>query len=228
MFRSVKMSMIGVVIVLLAGSSTGCAVNVYKYRPQDKQTIKELSSQVDKLSSQYKELENAKRLLEQQLAGEISNNQVNLQMEDRGLVISFITEILFNSGKAELRNEAHSSLDKVSSVIKNNVSDREIGIEGHTDNEPIRRSGWRSNWELSTSRSTSVLHYLVDKGGLDPKKLAATGYGEYRPVASNSTQEGRQKNRRVEIIIMPKTISKVDFEAPQQKKPAAQSDSYIK
>ena len=77
-------------------------------------------------------------------------------------------------------------------------------IEGHTDNQPIKRSGWKSNWELSTARALSVLHYLSEKSVAEPR-LAATGYGEYKPVATNDAREGRQKNRRVEIVILPKT-----------------------
>ena len=125
-------------------------------------------------------------------------------MAERGLVITFVAEVLFDSGRAVIKKEAYPILDKVAKVIKDKVYDREIGVEGHTDNEPIMHSGWKSNWELSTARATSVLHYLVDEGKLNPKKLSAIGYGEYRPIASNETAEGRQKNRRVEIVVIPK------------------------
>jgi len=118
--------------------------------------------------------------------------------------------VLFDSGKAKIRSEAHNVLDKVTKVINEKASDRNLAIEGYTDNEPIKKSGWKSNWELSTARATSVLHYLEERG-IEPKKLQATGYGEYRPVASNDTVEGRQKNRRVEIIILPK-MSKAESE----------------
>jgi chemotaxis protein MotB len=78
-----------------------------------------------------------------------------------------------------------------------------VGIEGHTDNDPIKKSGWKSNWELSTARALSVLHYLSEQSVNEPR-LSAIGYGEYRPVASNDIKDGRQKNRRVEIVILPK------------------------
>jgi chemotaxis protein MotB len=115
-------------------------------------------------------------------------------------------------------------LEKVSKVIRDKVSDREIGVEGHTDNDPIKYSGWKSNWELSTARATSVLHYLVEKGGLNPKKLSAIGYGEYRPIMSNDTPEGRQKNRRVEIVIVPNVPKERETDTrdagmPEQPKP---------
>jgi chemotaxis protein MotB len=88
--------------------------------------------------------------------------------------------------------------------LAENVPENDIGIEGHTDNEPIRYSGWKSNWELSTARALSVLHYLIDKKGISPLRVSAIGYGEYRPVASNVDKEGRRLNRRVEIVILPK------------------------
>ena len=84
-------------------------------------------------------------------------------------------------------------------------------MEGHTDNEPIKYSGWKSNWELSTARATSVLHYLVDDKGVNPKLVKAVGYGEFRPVAANDTPEGRQLNRRVEIVIQPKYLKPEDI-----------------
>jgi chemotaxis protein MotB len=111
---------------------------------------------------------------------------------------------LFDSGKAKLRKDSYLKLNKVVDVLNTTVADLNVGIEGHTDNRPIKKSGWKSNWELSTARALSVLHYLSDKGVSEPR-LAAIGYGEYKPVASNDTREGRQKNRRVEIVILPKT-----------------------
>ena len=89
------------------------------------------------------------------------------------------------------------------------MSDLNVGIEGHTDNVPIKYSGWKSNWELSSARAMSVLHYLIDDHGINPPRLSATGYGEYHPVETNDTAEGRQKNRRVEIVILPKTTKQV-------------------
>ena len=84
-----------------------------------------------------------------------------------------------------------------------------IRIEGHTDNVPISKSGWKSNWDLSAARAVSVLHYIVDEHNIEPTRLSATGYGEYHPVDSNETKEGRQRNRRVEIVILPPTEKKV-------------------
>lgn len=125
-------------------------------------------------------------------------------MMEKGLVITVVGDMLFDSGKSKIREEAYPLLDKVAYVLKENMAGFNIGIEGYTDNVPIRHSNWKSNWELSTARSLSVLHYLVKEKGISPQRLSAIGFGEYRPVASNETKEGRSLNRRVEIVIQPK------------------------
>jgi chemotaxis protein MotB len=163
---------------------------------------------IEELSGQLDELTRAKNLLEQRLGKEISDKEVTLQMMEKGLVITVVGDLLFDSGKAKIRNEAMPLLDKVADVLKNNMSDFNIGIEGYTDNVPIKHSGWKSNWELSTARSLSVLHFLVNEKGISPERLSAIGFGEFRSVASNDTKEGRKLNRRVEIVIQPK-ITKV-------------------
>lgn len=192
-----------VVSIFLIVAVTGCSINIYKGHPGDLDRISELRGKV-------KALEGAKVLLEKRLKDEIKEEQVKVKITKRGLVITFMSEVLFASGKAVLRKEAYPILDKVVSVIKEKVPDRYMGIEGHTDNQPIKYSGWKSNWELSTARATTVLHYLEDVG-IDPTKLQATGFGEYRPVTSNKTKEGRQQNRRVEIVILPAGISKITY-----------------
>jgi len=187
---------ISLVLVLALGLS-GCTIILQKGRRTDIEKI-------SKLKNDMTELERAKAELEKRLQDEINNKQVKVEMQDKGLVITFVSEVLFDSGKSKLRTDSLSKLDKVASVLNTTVADLNVGIEGHTDNKPIKKSGWKSNWELSTARALSVLHYLSDKSVAEPR-LAAIGYGEYKPVASNDTKEGRQKNRRVEIVILPKT-----------------------
>ena len=149
-------------------------------------------------------MERAKAELEEKLKKEIGDKEVKIEMLERGLVITFVSEVLFDSGKAKLKDDALGKLDKVAGVLKTTVKDLNVGVEGHTDDVPIKYSGWKSNWELSSARAMSVLHYLIDVEEINPDRLSATGYGEYRPVALNDTAEGRQKNRRVEIVILPK------------------------
>ncbi|MCX5694067.1 MAG: OmpA family protein [Candidatus Omnitrophica bacterium] len=154
------------------------------------------------------ELARAKGLLEQKLGQEINDKQIKLQMMEKGLVITVVGDLIFDSGKAKIRPEAFDLLTKVSEILKDNMAQFNIGIEGHTDNVPIKQSGWKSNWELSTARALSVLHYLANEQGISPERLSAIGYGEYRPVDSNETKDGRKQNRRVEIVILP-NVTKV-------------------
>jgi chemotaxis protein MotB len=192
-------------VLLLTFSLAGCTFIFQKGRRSDAQKIEELSSQLD-------ELLRAKGLLEQKLGQEIDDKQIKLQMMEKGLVITVVGDLLFDSGKAKIRPEALPLLDKVAAVLKDNMAQFNVGIEGHTDNVPIKSSGWKSNWELSTARALSVLHYLLNDQGISPERLSAIGYGEYRPVASNDTKDGRKQNRRVEIVILP-NITKVKGDA---------------
>ncbi len=185
-----------VLVVGLTLALSGCTVVFQKGRRVDIEKISRLKSELN-------EIERARKELEERLSHEIADKQVKVEMLEKGLVITFVAEVLFDSGKTDLKNDSFETLAKVASVIQNVVPDLGIGIEGHTDNQPIKRSGWKSNWELSSARALSVLHYLVEKDVL-PGRLAAIGYGEYRPVVDNDTAEGRQKNRRVEIVILPR------------------------
>ena len=191
-------------ILIVCFIVSGCAVGFYKGRPSDKAKIEELKDELARLRE-------AKSMLDTKLRSEINSDQVSLTMDDRGIVITFVAEVLFDSGKADLKQDGKNMLKKVASVINQEAAENEIGVEGHTDNVPIKHSGWKSNWELSAARATSVLHYLISDCGLAPDKLSATGYGEYRPVKSNNTKEGKQANRRVEIIIKPVRAGKVSY-----------------
>jgi len=193
----------GAFVSIMTIGLSGCTVIFQKGRRQDIEKLNKLKSEYARLQDELSELERAKAELESRLRQEISDKEVSVDLMDRGLVITFVAEVLFDSGKAKLRNEALARLGKVAEVLQTTVRDLNVGIEGHTDNIPIKYSGWKSNWELSGARAMSVLHYLIDDQGLTPERLSATGYGEYRPIMPNDTAEGRQKNRRVEIVILP-------------------------
>jgi len=205
-----KKVLAALLVMVFAVSVSGCAVNFYKGKPEQEIQIRKLTTQVE-------DLEQAKRLLEDRLAREISDKQILLEQTSRGLVITMTNDILFDSGKAKLKRNANDVLKKIAGVINEAAPDRNIGVEGHTDSMPIQHSGWKSNWELSAARATNVLHYLIDDCGMEPQKMSAIGYGEYRPVETNDTKEGRSRNRRVEIIILPKDITKKSYEEVQSK-----------
>jgi chemotaxis protein MotB len=209
-----------ILVLFLCTFFCGCSFIFQTGRRSDVQKIEELSAQLD-------ELDQAKKILEDRLSQEIQDKQVKLKMMEKGLVITFVADILFDSGKAKLKKEAFPTLDKVARVLKENVAELKVGIEGYTDNEPIKISGWESNWELSTGRALSVLHYLSDERGILPSRLSVIGHGEYQPVADNATKEGRKLNRRVEVVIYPK-ITKVKETQETEKETVKESEENLK
>lgn len=155
------------------------------------------------------ELEKAKKELADSLQSEIGEYKAKLEMTERGLVITFLAEVFFSPGKDSISSNGKESLKKVAEVLNKEVVNSNIAVEGHTDSDPIKMSGWRSNWELSSARALSVLHYMIDDCAVAPQRLSANGYGEYNPVVANDTPENKRQNRRVEIIILPEKLSKV-------------------
>jgi len=116
------------------------------------------------------------------------------------ITVTLSDAILFDSGKASLKNATNKELDHIYSVLKAKYPGRQIEVAGHTDADPIRKTGWKDNLELSSQRAMTVARYLIQKGVAD-NRIGATGYGAARPVATNSTGAGKQKNRRVEIVV---------------------------
>lgn len=121
-------------------------------------------------------------------------------VEERGLVISIQDTLLFASGSADITPKARNILKKISAVLS--ASPNYIRVEGHTCNLPIHNAEFPSNWELSVLRATNVVQLMAKDGGISPLRLSAVGYGEYRPVADNSTEQGRIANRRVDLVIL--------------------------
>lgn len=149
------------------------------------------------------ELQNLKELkadIDAKLQKEDMSAAVTTSIDKRGLVISFDNAILFESGSAEIKKENEYALLEVARMINN--LDNYIRIEGHTDNVPMHSEAYPSNWELSTARAVRVVQLFINECNVPPEKLVAVGYGEYRPVADNSTAEGRTKNRRIDIIVL--------------------------
>ena len=196
-----RRSLLVVLLVLCVFTVNGCSLVIQKGRRSDLNRIKELEQELA-------ELQRAQNMLYQQLSQEIEDEKVRVEMMEKGLVITFVAEVLFDSGKDKLRGDSLSSLNKVAKILRDEVPYNNIGIEGHTDNVPIKHSKWKSNWELSSHRALSVLYFLVSKD-INPARLSAIGYGEFQPVADNSNKAGRQLNRRVEIVILPRTTKTV-------------------
>jgi len=189
----------------------GCALKFSQRSPWDIQQIQSLSEQLEQFrtlarlkTQEADRLRQAKALLDERLSSQIAANDIRVGFDERGLVVRVLDQILFDSGKAKLRKEAYPVLEQVAHILNKEVVDQPVAIEGHTDNEPIKHSTWKDNWELSIARARAVLTHLVTEGGVDPSHLSAVGYGEYRPIAPNDTPEGRGANRRVEIVVLPR------------------------
>lgn len=125
-----------------------------------------------------------------------------LSLDQWGVLLSIGDELLFESGASEIRPAARPLLATVASLIRQ--SRRSVVIEGHTDNIPLRSARYSSNLELSTARAARAYSFFVQEESINPEQISASGYGEYRPAASNATLEGRNRNRRVDIIFVTK------------------------
>jgi chemotaxis protein MotB len=143
-----------------------------------------------------------KKEMEQILAQELKRNAVQIRLGPNGLVLSLREVGFFNSGEATLLPGAEPTLARIAKLLGD--KGYEIRVEGHTDNVPIHNAKFRSNWELSTARATEVTSLLIERYHLDPLKVAAAGYSEYRPVTSNENDEGRRMNRRVDLVVVSK------------------------
>jgi len=149
--------------------------------------------------------------LTRSLEAQIEKGDIKIkQVRDR-LTINMVEKVLFNSGQAQVKPEGLKVLKQVADVLKT-VNDKQIRIEGHTDNVPIRgklKQKFPTNWELSTARATNVVRYFIEQGGVNPENFEAVGYADTRPVADNETDVGRAENRRIEIVLFPKDLGTI-------------------
>ena len=162
------------------------------------------------------DLENMKRQLQQTLSNQVATHTVSIQMGRDGLVISLREAGFFDSGSATPKPQTVGTLRAIAASLRPTGYD--LRIEGHTDNVPIHTGAFDSNWELSTARATSIARLLLQLDALPAGRLSAAGYAEFHPVASNDTTEGRAQNRRVDLVVMPR--SRIDFSTPSVTSPA--------
>lgn len=205
-----------VLLALCLGSLVGC-VSSKQYRTKERENA-QLQKQLDALAQQKAALDEATKAKEAEIArlkgtydqlvdslkGEISKGEIQVTQLKGKLSVNLVEKILFNSGQAQIKESGMEVLDRIGEILKK-IQDKDIRIEGHTDNVPLGRKlreRYPTNWELSTARATNMVRYLQEKVGVDPHHLIAVGYGEYRPVASNDTEEGRTQNRRIEIALV--------------------------
>ena len=149
------------------------------------------------------DLEHIRQDLQRRLSAQIAHSTVSIELGRDGLVISLREAGFFNSGSAIPRQETEATLRQIAESLAGTPYD--VRVEGHTDIVPIRNSEFDSNWELSSARATHIARLLLQMHTIRPEQLSAAGYAEYHPIASNDTSEGRAENRRVDLVVMPRT-----------------------
>jgi chemotaxis protein MotB len=186
---------------------------------QLQQAQSDLKAQSDSLAAQNAALAADKQALQKQAADkqaqydslvgdlkkEVNDGQLKITQYKNMLTVDVADKILFDSGKADLKADGKAVLKKVAEALAK--GDKVIRVVGHTDNVRLGAgAAFASNWELSTARATKVVRFLNEQGGLDPKRLIAEGRGEYSPVAPNDTPENKQRNRRIEITLLDRSL----------------------
>lgn len=178
------------------------ASNLTEAKARAEAEATKLLAEKQRRQEELKRKEEEFRDLRQELQKEIDAKEITITTLRGQLTVNLMDKILFASGKAEIKTDGKRVLDKIAKTFLNRFPDREIRVEGHTDNVPFRGSVL-NNWDLSTQRAISAVRYLQTRAGVDPARLAAVGYAYYRPIETNKTREGRARNRRIEIIVMP-------------------------
>ncbi|MFH1367496.1 MAG: OmpA family protein [Elusimicrobiota bacterium] len=171
--------------------------------------IDNLNNHLDALKKEKEEalasMKNSYDNLVMGLQSEITQGEIQITQLEGKLTVNMVDKVLFDSGKAEVSKQGRATLDRIGAILKK-IIDKQIRVEGHTDNVLISRElqdKYPTNWELSTARATNVARYLIDKAGVDKKFVAVSGYADTKPVDTNTTPEGKAKNRRIEIVLVP-------------------------
>jgi chemotaxis protein MotB len=169
-------------------------------------------AQAAELAEQVQQATSDRSQLEQQMRSELDSKNITISELQGRLTIDILDRILFDSGESELKPEGQQVLLKLAELLQQNTN-RQVQVVGHTDNVPIHvstRGGYTDNWSLSAGRATAAVRFLQEKAGVDPRRLAAVGFGEFRPIAENTSAEGRARNRRIAVVILPEEIAPTD------------------
>jgi chemotaxis protein MotB len=175
---------------------------------KDKGQIAALQLQVADLEKEKEMVGQRAKSLEDEMRSDLESRDVTISNLQGRLTVNILDRVMFNSGEAVVKPDGETVLRKVASLLAGHP-ELKIHVIGHTDNVPIR-GRFASNWELSTARALAAVHFLTEKAGVDPRRVGAVGYGEYRPIADNSTAEGRARNRRIAITILPDELAGAD------------------
>lgn len=196
-------TLIGMAAGGLAGALVGNMLDEVDARKDEARHEQEIEDLNSKLADKDRTISDLRREIDQ-LKKDLANRPEVKVEESKGTIrFTILNEVLFDPGKDKLKPEGKKVIDAVTDIIKQRYADREINVEGHTDTDPIKVSGWKTNWELSAARSLAVVHYLIGNGKVAPEKMSGQAFSEYRSIASNSTPEGKAQNRRAVIVVMP-------------------------
>lgn len=167
--------------------------------------LEQAEATIKHLSEENQQAEKTQQSLEGEMRKALESKDVTISELKGKLTVNIVDRILFDSGEAELKPEGQKLLAQIAGILSSHTN-RQIHVIGHTDDVPIRRR-FASNWELSTARATAAVRFLQEKAGVDARRLGALGYGEFHPIAPNTTAEGRARNRRIEIVVLPEELA---------------------
>lgn len=174
--------------------------------------IASLTNQIADLQKQKEQVTKTSKSLEDEMRADLESKDVTISKLQGRLTVNIVDSVMFDSGEAVLKPDGEAVMTKIANLLKEHPQ-LMIHVIGHTDNVPIRPTAhtkFASNWELSAARALAAVHFLTERAGVDPKRVGAVGYGEFRPVADNTTVDGRAKNRRIAITILPEAFASPD------------------
>lgn len=189
--------------------------------------IAALQSQAAELAKEKEAEAQMSKNLENEMRSDLESKDVTISNLKGKLTVNILDRVMFDSGEAVLKPAGQVVMQHVGELLTKHP-ELKIHVIGHTDNVPIRagaHSRFASNWELSSARALAAVHYLTEQAGVDPRRVGAVGYGEYRPIADNSTPEGRAKNRRIAITILPDELAAADTAETATNAPASTTNS---
>jgi outer membrane protein OmpA-like peptidoglycan-associated protein len=192
----------GVLWGALIGATSGGLIGNIIEQQQTERRIAEMQAEIDRLKKELADRDAALAAANRRIA-ELEAQLKNMPkggVSVREFEISLGSDVLFRPGSARLSDAGQRALTDAANKLKSQYSGRFVMVEGHTDSQPIRVSGWKSNWELGAARALTVLHFLEEQG-VPAEKLSAATFSKYQPIASNDTAEGRQQNRRAVIAV---------------------------
>ncbi len=215
------LAMLGIILTVKLVKTSRDMASLEKQRQESMTAVADALRQVmdakgelDRVKSQIGTLEQEKTAvvrtrdsLEQELRGTLKDKDLVISELQGKLTVNILDRVLFTPGEAALKPEGETVLRQIAGVLAR-YPDRQVLVSGHTDNLPFKaaKPKFASNWELSVARATAAVRFLSEKAGVNPRRLAAVGYGEFHPVAENATAAGRARNRRIELVILAREI----------------------